>query len=92
MTGEQIDEFVLPDQLKGAGKYVVEADRKATPEEKKKAKELVKATVGDKIEKKVENGEYLFDLDSRDNLEEVLRTGVNSGLSREIKEFKRGSG
>lgn len=89
MTGEQIDEFVLPDQLKGAGKYVVEADGKATPEEKKKAKELVKATVGDKIEKKVENGEYLFDLDSRDNLEEVLRTGVNSGLSREIEGIQK---
>jgi hypothetical protein len=88
MRGEEID-GLLPDQLKGVGKYVVEADRKATPEEKKKAKELVKATVGDKIEKKVENGEYLFDLDSRDNLEEVLRTGVNSGLSREIEGIQK---
>ena len=46
MTGEQIDEFVLPDQLKGAGKYVVEADGKATDEEKKKAKELVRSGGG----------------------------------------------
>jgi len=33
MRGEEID-GLLPDQLKGVGKYVVEADRKATPEEK----------------------------------------------------------
>jgi hypothetical protein len=40
MTKEQIDS-VLPDQLKGVGVYVIEADGKATDEEKKKVKEPV---------------------------------------------------
>lgn len=40
MTGEQIDS-VLPDQLKGIGKYVKEADTNTTGEEKKKIKESV---------------------------------------------------